>query len=43
MLSKPNYRTTTFFTLNQLAIEMKKNADSYAKTCLFRTFNTRIK
>ena len=26
-----------------LTIEMKKNTDTYELTCLFRTFNTRIK
>ena len=43
LVSKPNYHTTKFFTENLLAKEMKKNRDTYECTCLFRTFNTRIK
>ena len=43
LVSEPNYYTTKFFTENLLAIEMKKNTDTYEYTCPFRTFNTRIK
>ena len=43
LVSEPNYHTTTFSTENLLAIEIKKNRDIYEQTCLFRTFNTRIK
>ena len=43
LVSEPNYHTTTFSTENLLAIEIKKNRDTYEQTCLFRTFNTRIK
>ena len=45
LVSKPNYQTTKFFTENVLAIEMKtkKTRNIYEYSCLFRTFNTRIK
>ena len=43
-VSEPDYHTTKCFTENLLAIEKKeKNRDNYEKTCLFSTFNTRIK
>ena len=29
LVSEPNYHTTTFFTEHVLAIEMKKNRDTY--------------
>ena len=29
LVSEPNYHTTSFFTENLLAIEMKKNRDAY--------------
>ena len=29
LLSEPNYHTTKFFTEHLLAIEMKKNVDTY--------------
>ena len=40
---QPNYYSTKFFTENLLAIEMKKNRDTYEYTSPFWTFNTRIK
>ena len=43
LVSEPNYHTTKIFTENLLAIEIKKNRDTYEQTCLFRTFNTRTK
>ena len=43
LVSEANYHITNFFTLNLLAIKWKKNRDTYEKTCLFRTFHTRIK
>ena len=44
MVSERNYKTTKFSTENVLAIEMKKkNRDTFKYTCLFRTFNARIK
>ena len=49
-VSEPNYYTTKFFIEDLLAIEMKqtnkqtkKNRSTYEETCVFRTFNTRIK
>ena len=42
-MSEPIYYTTKFFTENLLAIEKKKNRDTYEQTCTFRTFNTGIK
>ena len=45
-MSEQDYHTTKFFTANVLAIEMKKNKKTkilMKKTCLFRTFNIRIK
>ena len=43
LISEPNYHTTKFLTENLLAIEMKKNRDTYEYTCPFWTLNTRIK
>ena len=43
LVSEPNYHTTKILTENLLAIEMKKNRDTFEQTGLFRTFNTRIK
>ena len=43
LVSQQNYHTTKFFTEYLLAIEMKKHRNTYKQTCLFRTFNTRIK
>ena len=43
LVSEPNYHTTKLFTEDLLAIEIKRNADTYEQTCLFRTFNNRIK
>ena len=37
------FHTTKFFTEILLAIEMKKNRDTYELACLVRTFNTRTK
>ena len=42
LVSEINYHTATLFAENLLEIE-KKNRDTYEKTCLFRTFNTRMK
>ena len=42
LVSEINYHTETLFAENLLEIE-KKNRDTYEKTCLFRTFNTRMK
>ena len=42
-VSEQNFHTTNIFTEYLLAIEKKKNAETYEQTCLFRTFNTRIK
>ena len=42
LVLEPGYHTTKYFTKNLLTIEMKKK-DNYESTCLFRTFNTRIK
>ena len=43
LLSVPNYHTKKFFTEYLLAIEMKKTQILTKKSCLFRTFNVRIK
>ena len=43
LVSELNYHSTKFSTEYLLATELKKNADTYEQTCLFRTFNTRIK
>ena len=43
LILEPNYHTTKFLTENLLAIEMKKNRDTYEYTCPFWTLNTRIK
>ena len=43
LVSEPNYHTTKIFAENLLAIEMKKTPNMNDETCLFRTFNTRIK
>ena len=43
LVSEPNYHTTKLFTEDLLAIEIKRNADTYEQSCLFRTFNNRIK
>ena len=43
LVSEPNYHTTKLFTEHLLAIEIKRNADTYEQTCLFRTFINRIK
>ena len=43
LVSEPNYHTTKLFTEHLSAIEIKRNADTYEQTCLFRTFNNRIK
>ena len=40
---EPDYNTAKFFTWYILAIGMEKNENAYEQTCLFRTFNTRIK
>ena len=46
VVSESNYHTTKFFTEHLLAIEMKKKTKTEIlmnKTCVFGTFNTRIK
>ena len=43
LVSEPNYHTRKFLTEYILAIETKKTQILTNKTCLFRTFNTRIK
>ena len=42
LVSEIIYHTTTLFAENLLEIE-KKSRDTYEKTCLFRTFNTKMK
>ena len=42
LVSEANYETAKFFTEHLLAIEMKRNRNTYEKTCLFRTFSTTI-
>ena len=43
LLSEPNFPTTKFFTEKLLAIVIIKNLNIFEQTCLFRTFNTRMK
>ena len=42
LVSEPNHCTTKFLTENLLGTEKKKTY-TYEQTCLFGTFNTRIK
>ena len=43
VVSETNYHITKFFTEHLLAIKKKKDRCNYEQTCVFRTFNTRIK
>ena len=43
LVSETNYHSTKLFTENLLAIEMKKNRETYEETCSFRTSNSIIK
>ena len=37
-MSEPNYHTLKFFKENLLAIETKKNVDTYEQTSLLRVY-----
>ena len=40
IVSEPNYHTTKIFSENLVAIEWKKNTDTYEETTLFMSINT---
>ena len=41
LVLEPNYHATKFFTEHEMKNE--KNRNTFEQTCLFRTFNTKIK